>query len=343
MEKIDFVITWVDEADAAWREEKRKYEKIELKDTPIIDDSTADCRFRDNGLLRYWFRSVEKFAPWVNQIHFVTCGQRPAWLNVAHPKLHLVDHKDYMPPQYLPTFSSRAIGLNVHRIEELSERFAFFDDDTLLLQPVEPDYFFKHGLPVIDTDLRYTNLIGYNNWSRTVFTDYCVVKTSFNTKKSISKNWNKWFNIKELGFHRAAKNLLCYMANHSLPVSPYGHLASPQLKSTLQEIWDLLPEVLDQTSMHRFRSDDGVNPWLLCAWNQAKGQFYPTRKERLGQNITITPKNTPWICKLIRNGAIPQICINDTKKNTDFDNSTKLIIEAFNSLLPNKSTFELDC
>ncbi len=87
------------------------------------EDANADCRYRDYGLLRYWFRSVERFAPWVNRMFFVTCGQKPEWLDENNPRLRLVNHADYIPAACLPTFQSNTIELNLHRIPDLSERF----------------------------------------------------------------------------------------------------------------------------------------------------------------------------------------------------------------------------
>lgn len=341
MDKIDFVIPWVDGSDPKWMEEKNRYESIEKHDAATVKEINPECRYREDGLLRYWFRGVEKFAPWVNRIHFVTCGQKPEWMNVEHPKLHLVDHKDYIPAQYLPTFSSHVIELNFHRIEELSEHFVYFNDDVFLLQPVEPSLFFRQGLPVLDTNLSFPTNVAYNSWSRVVFNDYCVVNKSFNIKRSILKNWNKWFNIKELGFERARKNLLCYLANQKLPVSTYGHLAFPHLKSMLQDIWDRHPDFLEQTSIRRFRSDDGLNQWLISAWSQAKGQFYPANIKRLGAFFTIRPNNITRIYDVISNGAAKQVCINDSSENTDFENSANTIAAAFEKLLPDKSSFEI--
>lgn len=340
MDKIDFIILWVDGNDSEWKEEKKRYENLE-KIASRTDDANSDCRYRDNNLLHYWFRGVEKFAPWVNQIHFITCGQKPEWLNTAHPKLHLVDHKDYIPSHYLPTFNSGTIEMNFHRIAELSEHFVYFNDDTFLLQPVTPSFFFKKGLPILHTDLSYPKNIGYNNWSRIIFNCYCIVNKSFSIKKSISKNWNKWFNINELGLKITIKNLLCYMANHTLPVSTYGHLAFPHLKSTLQEIWDTHPLTLEQSSLNRFRSDNGLSQWLLCAWNQAKGKFYPTYNERLGLNTSVSPESITLICDTVKNGLTPQICINDSIHNIDFENCTNAIASAFETLLPSKSSFEI--
>ena len=60
---IDFVITWVDGNDPKWREEYRKYKDV--------DEEDFDVRFRDWETLKYWFRGVEKYAPWVNKIYIV--------------------------------------------------------------------------------------------------------------------------------------------------------------------------------------------------------------------------------------------------------------------------------
>jgi hypothetical protein len=72
---------------------------------------------------------------------------------------------------------------------------------------------------------------------------------------------------------------LSYRINGSLPVGNYGHIATPQLKSTLQEIWDKKLEIMTQTSAHKFRTDDQVNQWMLGAWNQAKGFFIQQKKK----------------------------------------------------------------
>ena len=64
---IDFVVTWVDGNDPAWQKERIQYRA----------DKTTDidaARYRDMETLKYWFRAVEKYAPWVNKIHFVTWG-----------------------------------------------------------------------------------------------------------------------------------------------------------------------------------------------------------------------------------------------------------------------------
>ena len=114
---IDFVVLWVDGSDPVWQAEKAKYQG------KTLDDSNAPNRFRDWGLMPYWFRAVEKFAPWVRKIHFVTCGHVPAFLNLAHPKLHHVKHEGFLPPEVLPTFSSHAIEMNLLHDEQQHSPF----------------------------------------------------------------------------------------------------------------------------------------------------------------------------------------------------------------------------
>ena len=340
MEKIDFVLTWVDGSDPGWLAEKRKFQGKDGA-TNVLDDSNTACRYRpDIELLRYWFRAVEKFSPWVNKIHFVTCGQKPDWLNENHPKLNLVNHKDYIPSEYLPTFNANTIEMNFHRIDGLSEKYVYFNDDIFLTRPILPEFFYKREGPVLSTDLRYYNGIGYNNWSRLLFNDYCLVNKSFNIRNSIWKNRRKWFNLKELGARRTAHNVICYIANNTLPVGLYGHVAHPHLKSTLQEIWDKYPGVMDQAMMHKFRTDDQVNQWLLCAWNQAKGCFYPAHESKIGKNFSLSPDNVENVCEAIQKQQFPQICINDTKSNTEPERCTSKIIAAFETILPLKSAFE---
>ena len=95
MEKIDFVLTWVDGSDPDWLAQRREYQ-------PGRGTDAGESRYRDWDNLQYWFRGMEKFAPWVNKIYFVTWGHVPKWLNKAHEKIQIVKHEDFMAPAYLP-------------------------------------------------------------------------------------------------------------------------------------------------------------------------------------------------------------------------------------------------
>ena len=185
---IDFVLMWVDGSDPEWRALKDRYDTERKRAAPGDADANGECRYRDYGMLRYWFRAVERFAPWMGRVFFVTCGQKPDWLDESNPKLRLVNHADFIPAEYLPTFQANTIEMNLHRIKDLSERFVLFNDDMFLLRPVDPGLFFSNGLPVIPCDLAVPRWIGCSNTSRLVLNDAGVLKMSMDVEAQVRKN-----------------------------------------------------------------------------------------------------------------------------------------------------------
>ena len=145
VEKIDFVVAWVDGNDLVWREKKAQYDG---SINTFKEGMNSEKSYREWGTFKYWFRGVEKFAPWVNKIYLVTDQQKPSWLDINSEKLVLVDHAEIICNDYLPVFSANPIESNIHRIPGLSEHFVFFNDDMYLTAPVEPiDFFSEDGLP----------------------------------------------------------------------------------------------------------------------------------------------------------------------------------------------------
>ena len=142
----------------------------------------------------YWFRAVEKFAPWVRKIHFVTCGHVPAFLNLAHPKLHHVKHADFLPPEVLPTFSS------CHRDEPtphsgaggafciLQRRYVF---DSL----GSGDCVFRDGLPCTYGGEYPIELVGeIGIWQHAAVNDLGVINVHFNKRTQVKKYGGKYAN-----------------------------------------------------------------------------------------------------------------------------------------------------
>ena len=97
-EEIDIVLAWVDGSDPVWCEKKK--ERMRQQGLSVKSDDREE-RYRDWDLMHYWFRSIENFAPWVRKIHFVTFGHLPEWLDSSNPKLHIVNHEDFIPPRYI--------------------------------------------------------------------------------------------------------------------------------------------------------------------------------------------------------------------------------------------------
>jgi hypothetical protein len=129
---VDVVYTWVDDQDPDFIETLNSH----LPDGSRNRTTTSLARFKNHDELKYSLRSLSAYAPWVNRVFIVTNGQRPAWIS-DHPKLQFVHHKDILDASYLPTFNSHVIGSALHKIPGLSEHYIYFNDDVLLLRPME--------------------------------------------------------------------------------------------------------------------------------------------------------------------------------------------------------------
>lgn len=328
-DKIDFVIMWVDSNDPKWQAEKAKY-------TPSSNTDSSIRRYRDWDNLQYWFRGVEKYAPWVNNIYFVTCGHIPKWLNTNHPKLKVVKHSDFMPKEYLPTFSANPIELNLHRIKGLSENFVFFNDDFFIINPVKPTTFFKKGLPCDSACMCAYVPGGSSDVVGGLFSnDMKIINEHFSFRKTVMKNFFKWFNTKN---GKYLYNNLVFSAYDKFIGIHFLHLPASFQKSTYKELWKKEYQVLNQTSLNKFRCSDDVNQWLIKYWQICKGNFIP-RNVNWGKYYEYN-MGYDVLEKTIMGKKYKTTCINDTVSDDEFEQAKNITNKIFEKKFPNKSEFE---
>ena len=304
---IDFVLLWVDGGDPAWRAKKAKY----LPEVKLDDPSNGEQRYRDWDLLRHWFRGVEKFAPWVRSIFFVTDDQWPEWLNKDAPKLVCTSHRDFIPEDCLPTFNSNAIEMNLWRINGLSEHFVEFNDDTFLLRPISEDAFFHNGLPVIEPRLAPV-VAFYPNRPVSYFFlhEAAIVNQHFSRVPAYGKNFWKWICPWKIGFKLAFWNLL-FSFFEPCPGFADPHLPFFCLKSTIEKIATLEPDLFNYVSGNRFRTDRDIGPRLFRDWQLASGRFWPRRISKIGMHCSIIPREIDRLCDTIANQRRSMVCAND--------------------------------
>lgn len=327
---MDFVIAWVDGNDKNWIKDKNKYLPDETQDV-------GESRYRDWELLKFWFRGVEKFAPWVEHIYFVTYGHIPEWLNVNHPKIKVIRHEEFIPKQYLPTFNSHTIELNLHRIKGLSEEFVYFNDDMFLTSHVKPEYFFKNGIPCDEFIL---NPVYFAPSSAGAYNgnNLEIINSNFSFKKMKPKYpfWKIYF--PSYGIRNLYRNITL----SQWPWYPgflYNHLPTSFLKSTFEEVWHKEEDTLSDTCIDKFRSKRNVNQWLFKYWQLASGNFYPRNPEH-GKVFHLKAKTPNKMLHAISYGEYKVICINDTAKTKNFEQQKEAVTNAFLKLLPDKCSFE---
>lgn len=325
-EPIDFIICWVDDNDPRWQREKSEYQCETQGDNRKI-------RYRDWDNLQYWFRGVERFAPWVNKIHFVTWGHVPSWLNTDHPKINIVNHKEYIPEEYLPTFSARPIEVNLHRIKGLSEQFVYFNDDMFITKPLKKEDFFKKGLPcdIAALDIAIKEDEAH---ATSVFNSVRLINNHFNKNKSIKKDFLKWYNVK---YGRFLIRTLLLTPWKLFTGFNTPHLPNAYLKKTFQDVWGYEYEKLHVTSGNKFRETTDVTQYLFKFWQLASGRFTP--RANLGKMFKIGV-DSKSITNCIEKQKYKIMCLNDNENITNFEENKNKIIKSFNKILKKKSSFE---
>lgn len=328
---VDFVVLWVDDSDVSWINCRNKWASQYGKD--VLDES----RFRDWDLFRYWFRTVEKFTPWVRKIHLVTCGHHPAWLNLNNEKLNLVKHSDFIPADCLPTFNSNAIEVGIHNIPSLAEKFVLFNDDMYVLQGLKKDFFFApDGKPcdrLIQNALCPENKIIFH----TRFNNTSVINRIYSKNQSTKANFSSYFSTKY------GKDFLRNVA--LIPWKKYSgfvddHLPVAYSKSSFENMWEKAFDELNSTMHEKFRSIRDVSHWMIRYSQLVSGTFKPCRSRgrffQLGSESSVMD-----VVKVVENQNYPMVCINDSSMICDFEKAKKNIRAAFEKILSSKSSFEL--
>lgn len=336
-EPIDFVITWVDGNDPKWQEEKDKTLIAQGLGGHI--DGRKE-RYRDWDNLQYWFRGVEKYAPWVRKIHFVTWGHVPEWLNVDHPKLHIVKHEDFIPKEFLPTFNSHTIEWNFHRIEGLSEHFLYFNDDMFLLNKVKPTHFFKHGKPV---DMLALQPVVANKDNEVMSYIY------LNNAILLAKHFDKYENMKKQpgAYFHVGYPLKYYCYNVMEMAFPRFtgfytvHGPSPLKKSTYEMLWQAEPELLRKVCSHPFRHKEDVSQYVIREWQKRSGDFVNKNSYWLCKYFDVSDYNKKLI-QTISQHRKKIICVNDSNHGIDFEKAKAEINAAFAEGFPERSAFECE-
>ena len=327
-EAIDVVITWVDSSDPIWFKERNKY----LGQTDDNSFSGGLNRYQSNDLLQYLFRGIELFMPWVNKVHFVTYGHIPSWLNTKCEKINIVKHQSFIPAEYLPTFNSNTILLNLHRIEDLSDRFILFNDDMFVIKSCSKKVFFKKGLP---TDMAIQEPIVAPNadpfWDMMV-NNAMLVNKNCNKRKAITRKPFNWYNPK-YGIKKCLKNFFC------LPYKNFvgfydSHLPNSYLKQSFLDFWDKNGDYCDKTCRNKFRTCDDITEWAIKYSQLANNHFYPINKDKLGLYTSL--KDNSSLKFIINDKHYKLVCFND-----ECDEEKKAVIKRyFDSIFPNKSIYE---
>ena len=275
-DKIDIVLPWVDPSDKTWQADKIRYSPVKHPQT-----SNDEKYFRDWDILKYLFRSIEYNMPWVHNIHFITYGHIPTWMNIEHPKLKIHPHASFFKKHHaFPVFSSDAIEMNIGNIPGLADKFIYFNDDEIVVKPVDTSRFFRGNLPV---DFLVQNL-PRGGWlyrllrTKDVYPDIC--KNCISPLNGLVKKYDLYRKNKNIFYDTSYSlkdkilNFIFNIFKDYLWITP-NHSPQPLLKSSIIACEELSPELIIETANSRFRSAKDICHYIFRNYNLVTGQFYP--------------------------------------------------------------------
>lgn len=252
---IDAVVTWVDGGDSTHQEKLNSFLKHQGIERP---ESAASTRFNQVGELDYCISSILQFAPWIRTIHIVTDAQVPQILlrlkNTEYEKkINLVDHRIIFKgyEHCLPTFNSLSIETVLWRIPDLAEQFIYFNDDCVLLQPLETKDFYIDGQPIVRGNWKVqTDHKWRAHWRRLV--TWCIQRPYHPEERSMFRT------LQEETAQRAGVNRR-FLQIHHVPFALQ--------KSAFVDFFHSYPEQLEQNIRHRLRDVTQFIPVALMYYN----------------------------------------------------------------------------
>lgn len=277
--KIDAVYLWVDGSDPQWIAKKSR-----LQGDGPQDHGSAPSRFMSRNELYFSLRSLVQHAPWVNRIWVVTDEQTPELGELAD-RVTVIDHKDFIPSEYLPTFNSHTITANLHRIPGLTEHFLYLNDDIFFGRNLHPGIWFDTlGRSVI----RYTRTLtpGFSAHGKDLIQ---VIR----------------HNTVRLAHSRGLR-----VTTRSIQHGPH-----PMQKTIMEKLWKEFSVDFDTTCRNSFRSETDLVPeWIhnFAAISAGRGLV----GGKLTYNyIAINAKSSlPRILALFFRRVPSVLCLNDVSE-----------------------------
>lgn len=327
---IDLIIPWVDSTDKEWQKKKAEYSG------KVIGD---DALYRDWGLLRFCFRAVEKNLPWINRVHFVTCGHLPKWLNINHPKLNIVRHEDFIPKAFLPTFSSIPISLNIHRIPGLSDNFIYINDDFYFMGAAKEEEYFKEGLPTDYILLKPITESNYGKYGNIILNALNFINAEYDMHSCYELHKDKWESNAYTEEIKAGNADMLKMFKY-FPGFRDDHVALSFQKKSFEETWGKYYTFLENICKRKFRSSDDVNDWFIRYRQLCNGEFTPYVQP--GRKCLSVWEDESVLRDVILSTRTKVLCLNDSIGSGDMDRRREYLYELFEQVFPERSSYETD-
>ena len=296
---IDLVITYVNGADNAWI---RDYIRTTHTHFP------TSVRYRSWGTLKYLFRGVAEYMPFIRKIVLIVSrkSQVPIWVNTDN--VRVVYHDEFIPKQFLPTFNSCTIESFFWNIEGLADRVIYFNDDMIPNAPMLENDFFTGNLPHI----KFTGPSTYNR--KSVY--HCQCKSGLNLITKV-------LSAQSIGADKL--------------IRPY-HISNAITREGFDAIKRLCADALPAT-VSAIRQAKNVNQYIYSYYYYFTNNYVDETVSY--KYIAATASNIKEISDTLSSGDCKMVCLNDTDDQQNYNKTRTLLTECFEKKFPKKCKYEI--
>jgi len=271
---VDVVFSWCQETPerAALR---RQYSGMQQEKTQEGGDRQAPLCTKDCEI-HYAVKSVQRFMPWVRTIYVLT----PQPQDPHIPGTQVVFNEQLCDdPAVVPTFNSHVVESLIHRIPNLAEQFVYFNDDTMVGQPLSKSTFFtEEGAPILYSERRYTPPLMVTNGYRYA-----------------------WYNLTQL-----------FKDKFKTGIYQQIHQATPLSRRACYEAEQAFAPLYDAVRHTRFRDKSNVPPvGLALNYGLIKGSVIRRNPNKEGlKHVNIYRKLTLKRVKSLQTSPPHLFCLN---------------------------------
>lgn len=296
---IDLIITYVNGSDRNWINDYIKATRTHIP-TPV--------RYRSWGTLKYLFRGVHKYMPFVRNIILVVSRQSqiPVWINRSN--VRIVYHEDYISKNLLPTFNSCTIESFLWNIPDLSDKVIYFNDDMFPISLLSESDFFTGNTPHI----KFTEIESYSE--RNIFRSQC--------RSSLDVVSNA------MGLPKFEKGKL---------FRPY-HISGAFIRDNMIKVGEMCRDALISASSN-LRMPKNTNQYIYSYYQYFINDYINETVDY--KYFELCDKTIEDAMDNILRSRHKMVCLNDSDRLKDYARVKYQLQSCFDRKFPNKCKYEL--
>ena len=233
---IDYIITYVNNKENSWKNTFIQYCREHNLRQYI--HKIYNERYNGTCWLPYHLKLIKKNMPFVNKVFVVVSNKEQLKGIELTDNVVIVEHKDFIPSEFLPTFNSTTIEIFLPLIKGLSEKFIYANDDMLPVGKMSEIDFF------VDNKIRI-------NW----------LKEKFDSNTTQFK-------------YQCHNNQVYLSKDNEYYLRPY-HSLTPMIKEHCLECFNLIYEMA-KPYISAFRTKENINQYIYPLFEELRYGTLPS-------------------------------------------------------------------